>query len=194
MNYLAHIYLSGANDLIKIGNFMADGIKGHEYEKFPIAIQKGILLHRQIDSFTDFHPTYRQSKHRLHEAYGHYSGVIMDIYYDHFLTVNWDLYSDTPLNEYINSFYQLLETNFDLLTPKMQRMVPKMITQNWLGSYAHLEGMEKILYQMDYRTQFKSKMQFAIRELELYYDAFNMEFKAFFDEIRAMVQEKLNNY
>ena len=79
MNYLAHIYLSGDNDLIKIGNFMADGIKGHEYEKFPEIIQKGILLHRQIDSFTDFHPVYRQSKHRLHNIYGHYSGVIMDM-------------------------------------------------------------------------------------------------------------------
>jgi len=194
MNYLAHIYLSGDNDLIKIGNFMADGIKGHEYEKFPEIIQKGILLHRQIDSFTDFHPVYRQSKHRLHNIYGHYSGVIMDMFYDHFLTVNWNLYSEIPLTEYITSFYTTLELHFDLLTPKMKRMVPKMITQDWLSSYATIEGMQKILYQMDYRTDFKSQMQFATRELELYYDAFNTEFKTFFTEIIAMTQEKLHNY
>jgi acyl carrier protein phosphodiesterase len=79
MNFLAHIYLSGENDHIKIGNFMADSIRGHSYENY-LMILKGILLHRSIDSFTDMHPVYRKSKHRLHEKYGHYSGVIMDIF------------------------------------------------------------------------------------------------------------------
>lgn len=88
MNFLAHIYLSGNNDLIKIGNFMADGIRGNDYNQFPNEIKKGILLHRQIDTFTDSHAIYRKSKHRLHEKYGHYSGVIMDILYDHFLAKN----------------------------------------------------------------------------------------------------------
>ena len=89
MNFLAHIYLSGNNDLLKIGNFMADSIRGNSYENYPEEIKKGILLHRSIDSFTDMHPVYRKSKHRLHEKYGHYSGVIMDIFYDHFLAKNW---------------------------------------------------------------------------------------------------------
>ena len=92
MNFLAHIYVSGDNDLVKIGNFMADSIRGHSYDVYPMEIQKGILLHRSIDSFTDMHPIYRQSKHRLHEKYGHYSGVIMDIFYDHFLAKNWKTY------------------------------------------------------------------------------------------------------
>ena len=85
MNYLAHVYLSGANDLIKVGNFMADSVKGSQYLNYEKELQHGILLHRHIDSYTDAHPIYRQSKHRLHEKYGHYSGVIMDILYDHFL-------------------------------------------------------------------------------------------------------------
>ena len=105
MNYLAHIYLSGTNDLLKIGNFMADSIKGHDYEKFDSEIKKGILLHRHIDSFTDSHPIYRQSKHRLHEKYGHYSGVIMDILYDHFLAKNWSKFSDEKLDDYANDFF-----------------------------------------------------------------------------------------
>ncbi|MGV7106404.1 acyl carrier protein phosphodiesterase [Flavobacterium sp. U410] len=192
MNYLAHIYLSGDDDLVKIGNFMADGIKGHEYEKFPTAIQKGILLHRQIDYFTDFHPVYRHSKHLLHKTYGHYSGVIMDMYYDHLLAVNWSTYSDIPLNEYIKAFYAILEEYFDWLTPKMQRMVPKMIEHNWLGSYATIEGMEKILYQMDSRTQFRSKMQFATKELKLHFSVFENDFNTFFQEIIKMSEEKLS--
>jgi acyl carrier protein phosphodiesterase len=77
MNFLAHIYLSGNNDLLKIGNFMADSIRGNSYLAYPNEVQKGILLHRYIDTFTDAHPIYRKSKHRLHEKYGHYSGVIL---------------------------------------------------------------------------------------------------------------------
>ena len=85
MNFLAHIYLSGENDLLKIGNFMADGIHGKAPESLPADVQKGIVLHRHIDTYTDAHPIFRQSTKRLHPVYHHYAGVIIDIYYDHFL-------------------------------------------------------------------------------------------------------------
>ena len=80
MNFLAHIYLSGDNDLIKIGNFMADGIRGKHFESYPLEIQKGIILHRSIDTFTDAHPIFRQSTKKLHEKYHHYAGVIVDVF------------------------------------------------------------------------------------------------------------------
>src|SRR5690606_33121767 len=115
MNYLAHIYLSGNDDYITIGNFIADGIKGKDYKNFPKNIQIGILLHREIDTFTDAHPIVRQSTKRLHENYSHYSGVIVDILYDHFLAKNWLQYSDIPLATYVDAFYDNLETHFDLL-------------------------------------------------------------------------------
>ena len=82
MNFLAHIYLSGDDKAITIGNFIADGIRGNDYKKFPKNIQTGILLHRRIDTFTDAHKTVRQSTKRLHKNYSHYSGVIVDILYD----------------------------------------------------------------------------------------------------------------
>lgn len=191
MNFLAHIYLSGNNDLIKIGNFIADGIRGHDYEQFPIDVQKGILLHRAIDTFTDAHPVFRQSKHRLHEPYGHYSGVIMDIFYDHFLAKNWAVYSDEKLEDYAESFYQSLRDNYDWLNPKTQAMMPSMIGRNWLASYATIEGIGMILFQMDHRTKNRVSMQNAVKELEQYYTEFESEFTAFFEELRAHVQQKL---
>ena len=101
MNFLAHIYLSGNNKEITIGNFIADGIRGKDYKKYPEAIQTGILLHRQIDTFTDAHKTVRQSTKRLHENYGHYSGVIVDILYDHFLAFyNKDHKNNTKLMDF----------------------------------------------------------------------------------------------
>ncbi len=184
MNFLAHIYLSGNNDLIKIGNFMADGIKGKDYLNFPEEVKNGILLHRQIDSFTDAHSVYRKSKHRLHEKYGHYSGVIMDILYDHFLAKNWNLYSDVALEQYVATFYKSLQTNYELLTEKTKSIVPVMTANNWLVSYKSLKGIESILKQMDYRTKHRAKMHEAVQELNTFYNDFESEFTQFFSELK----------
>ncbi len=191
MNFLAHIYLSGNNDMLKIGNFMADSIRGHHYLDYPDDIRKGILLHRYIDTFTDAHPIYRKSKHRLHEKYGHYSGVIMDIVYDHFLAKNWSNYSDEKLEDYADSFYKLLQDNYDLLTEKIQKMMPSMIARNWLVSYASLDGLEMILFQMDYRTKHRVHMQEAIVEVRQFYTEFEEEFTLYFEELQQHCKEKL---
>lgn len=191
MNFLAHIYLSGDDEAIIIGNFIADGIKGRRYEKFPAPIAKGILLHRAIDSFTDSHPTVHQSTARLHKNYSHYSGVIVDILYDHFLAKNWNRYSDVPLEDYVQNFYGLLRKNFTTLPPRIQKMMPYMIADNWLLSYATIEGIGKILAQMNVRTKGISKMNLAVAELQKYYGEFEAEFTSFFEELIAYSQQKL---
>lgn len=191
MNFLAHIYLSGENDLIKIGNFMADGIRGKQFEHFPEDVQKGILLHRFIDTYTDSHDIFRKSTKRLHDRYHHYSGVIVDIVYDHFLAKNWTKYSDEKLESFINRFYNSLHDNYDILTEKTQGLMPYMIERNWLLSYRTTEGIHQILTQMDRRSKNISKMQYAIEELNEFYDDFEEEFTLFFEEIRKQAGEKL---
>ena len=190
MNFLAHIYLSGENDLLKIGNFMADSIRGNSYLNYPEELKNGILLHRAIDTFTDAHPIYRKSKHRLHEKYGHYSGVIMDILYDHFLAKNWSTYSDENLEDYAQNFYKLLQENYAILTDKTKAMLPYMIARNWLVSYATIAGIEMILFQMDYKTKHRANMQEAIVELLAFYPHMENEFTLFFEELRKHCEEK----
>ncbi|MES2239249.1 MAG: acyl carrier protein phosphodiesterase [Bacteroidota bacterium] len=192
MNFLAHIYLSGNNEFIKIGNFMADGIRGRQFENFPKEIQKGILLHRAIDTFTDAHPIFRESTKRLHERYHHYAGVIVDIFYDHFLAKNWANYSDEDLDEYVARFYQSLHTHHDLLSERTKEILPYMEQQNWLSSYQSIEGIERILTQMDRRTKNSSNMRFASEELTLYYADFEKEFTSFFEEVKIYCSSKLN--
>jgi len=192
MNFLAHIYLSGDNDLVKIGNFMADSIRGHSYDTYLQEIQKGVLLHRSIDSFTDMHPVYRQSKHRLHEKYGHYSGVIMDIFYDHFLAKNWKSYSDIPLDIYADTFYHLLKDNHEILTERVKGMMPYMFARNWLVSYATIDGLQMIMFHMNHRTKNRVAMQESIVELQLFYTEFEQEFTLFFEELRQHCTDKLN--
>ena len=191
MNFLAHIYLSGDNDLIKIGNFMADGIRGKQFETFPAEIQKGIILHRAIDTYTDAHPTFRQSTKKLHEKYHHYAGVIIDVFYDHFLAKNWKTYSDENLEDFVKRFYDSLTENHALLTERTQHLMPVMFRENWLVSYQTIEGIHHILTQMDRRTKNTSKMQFASNELKEYYTEFETEFTAFFEELKQHVNHKL---
>ncbi|GHC58257.1 acyl carrier protein phosphodiesterase [Ulvibacter litoralis] len=193
MNFLAHIYLSGNDEGVTIGNFIADGIKGKKYLKYPESIQKGILLHRGIDSYTDQHPTVRKSTARLHENYGHYSGVIVDILYDHYLAKNWSKYHPQPLDEYIQDFYELLRVNFEILPTRIQRMMPYMMADNWLLSYATVPGISNILDQMNVRTKGISKMNFAVIELEKYYTEFETEFTSFFSELIDFSENKLKS-
>lgn len=190
MNFLSHIYLSGDNDNLKIGNFIADGIHGHPTEFHP-EIQKGIMLHRAIDSYTDAHPIFRQGTKRLHANYHHYAGVIMDIYYDHFLAKNWQNYHAMPLSDYSQEFYSLLNKNFDILPPRSQGMIPHMMQYNWLLSYASLEGIARTLMQMDHRTKKLSGMTTAINELQKFYTEYEQEFTVFFEDMKQHVIQKL---
>ena len=191
MNFLAHIYLSGDDDLIRIGNFMADGIKGRSYQEYPEKLKIGILLHRFIDTYTDAHPIVRESTKRLHSKYHHYSGVAVDMFYDHFLSKNWSKYSDEPLDEFVQKFYTSLQENYEILTDKTKHLLPYMVEHNWLWNYQFLDGLQDILTQMDYRTRYKSKLSFSINELKQDYEAFEAEFLSFFEELRTATVEKL---
>ncbi|EGV42807.1 DUF479 domain-containing protein [Bizionia argentinensis JUB59] len=191
MNFLAHIYLSNNLPNVTIGNFIADGIRGKQYKEYPKEIQIGILLHREIDTFTDAHPVVRKSTKKLHENYSHYSGVIVDILYDHFLAKNWTKYSKVPLEEYAQNFYDLLEVNYEILPPRTRRILPYMIANNLLVIYAEIDGIQRVLDGMNQRTKNKSKMNEATRELVEYYDEFEAEFTLFFEDLRVFAAEKL---
>jgi acyl carrier protein phosphodiesterase len=190
MNYLAHIYLSFGDREITLGNFIADSIRGNQYKHLPIRIQKGILLHRDIDSFTDAHPVPKVSSKRLHKKYSHYSRVIVDIYYDHFLARNWADYSSTPLDIFVEKFYDLLEEHYPILPEGVQRMMPYMIGDNWLCNYGNLEGIARVLNGMNRRTRNVSKMNYAIVDLKAHYQEFENEFRIFFDELCAYSKER----
>ncbi|MCR1024339.1 acyl carrier protein phosphodiesterase [Cellulophaga baltica] len=190
MNFLAHIYLSFDDNEITLGNFIADSIRGNKYKHLPERVQKGIKLHRFIDTFTDAHPTVRKSTKRLHENYSHYSGVIVDIFYDHFLAKNWSTYSDVPLELFVDNFYDLLEDNYEILPDTTKHMMPYMIADNWIFNYSKLEGIGRVLNGMNRRTKNKSKMNFAILDLEQHYDDFEKEFTSFFEELVAYSKQK----
>ena len=190
MNFLAHLYLSKENKDIMIGNFIADHIRGNKFTHYPENIQKGILLHREIDTFTDTHKIVRKSKRRLHERYKHYDGIIIDIFYDHFLAINWNSYSQIPLDTYVTSVYKLLQRNYEMLPEKTQEILPYMIKYNWLYNYQFAKGIQEVLTGMNNRTKGKSKMNLATEDLLLHYDALQNDFFLFFNDLEEFSDKK----
>jgi acyl carrier protein phosphodiesterase len=145
LNFLAHIYLSGDSDEIKVGNFIGDYVKGRNYENYPELVRKGILLHRKIDSYTDSHPIVIQSQRHLKKRFRRYSGVIVDIFYDHFLASEWNTFSKHPLRQYVINMYEALVGHYFLLPDEIKTFLPFFIINNWLESYTSIEGIEGVL-------------------------------------------------
>ena len=187
MNYLAHLYLSGNNHEIMIGNFIADHVKGKQIELFVEEIVKGIKLHRLIDEFTDTHKVVEQSKIRLRSEFGKYSPVIVDVFYDHYLAIKWEQYHHEDLSLYADNFYTLLNNNHHRLPMRTQQMIQYMIPQNWLLNYKTIAGINKTLTGMSKRTKFESKMDVAAIYLDRYYSEFENEFNEYFEELRTYV-------
>jgi len=186
MNFLAHLYLSGDNPKVMIGNFIGDFVKGKNLtERFDADIAKGIALHREIDWFTDTHAVVKQSKDRLRPKYRHYSGVIVDIFHDHFLAKNWDNYSKDLLPDFAEACYATIQQHEAVLPEDVKYMLPYMINGNWLVNYSKLEGIQKALSGMARRTRFESKMEESVIDLQANYEDFKKEFEVFFPDLIA---------
>lgn len=193
MNFLAHLYLSEDNTNIMIGNFIADHIRGNQFTHLSPEIQQGIKLHREIDTFTDAHEITRKSKRRLHKRYGLYAGIIIDIFYDHYLAKNWNDYSAIPLDVYVDSVYGLLEEKREILPEKTLYMLPFMIEHNWLFNYQYKKGIQSVLNGMNRRTKNKGQMDLAIEDLHELDQEFEKDFQLFFEDLRIFSKEKLKS-
>ncbi|WP_282036126.1 ACP phosphodiesterase [Saccharicrinis aurantiacus] len=192
MNFLAHIYLSGNNQQIMLGNFIADYVKGNQYEKYAPEVQKGILLHRKIDGFTDKHPIVKQSAQRFKESYGRYSSVVIDVVYDHYLANAWPNYSSVPLGEFVSKTHQYLMKNYFMLPARVKGFLPFLIKSRRLENYKNLQDIERSLAIMAKNTSLPDKSEEAIEVMSNHYPLFEDEFALFFSEMRQMVHAELN--
>lgn len=189
MNYLAHLFLAGTEPEIILGNFIADHVKGSDVLKFSDTVRKGIAMHRAIDTYTDQHPIVKQSIARLRTDFHKYAGVIVDMYYDHYLSARWGEYSDQKLDEFTKAKYEVLDTFQPILPERSSRLLFYMEKQNWLQSYKSFDGMQQAFNGMSRRTTFESNMEHAVVNLIAGYQEFGSEFRQFFPDLQAYVKE-----
>lgn len=192
MNFLAHVYLSGNDPHLALGNLIADRIKGKDYINYPIPIQKGILLHREIDRFTDQHPCFKACVSQLFPKYRHYSRVIVDMYFDHFLAKNWNQFHPTPLPDFTNDFYAFCKSNCIDFPPPLQGFISALTQYDWFHLYGSRSGLERILKQMEKRTAFPSNLSASVLDLKENYEYFSIHFFEFIKDIQIFTQNKIN--
>jgi acyl carrier protein phosphodiesterase len=190
VNFLAHTYLSGCNEEIIVGNFMGDYVKGRNYQQFPEEVKKGILIHRDIDHFTDRHPITRKGKQLVAGKYHKYAGIIIDIFYDHFLASLWDDFSTLPLNEFVSRTYDLLKRNYRVLPAAIKRWFPTFLENNWMMAYQNIAGIELVLERMSANTSLPNHADFAVQVLSEHYTTFKDDFLEFFPLIINFLEEK----
>jgi acyl carrier protein phosphodiesterase len=189
LNYLAHIYLSGDSEEVKVGNFIGDFVKGNRHRLFPEQVAFGILLHRHIDSFTDQHVAVKECIKLLRPGYGKYAGIVTDIFFDHFLAYNWNDYSSETLHSFTKQAHSTFLSNFGLLPLRVKQFLPFLIHHKRLESYANRENLLQVLDIMSKRTSLPSNSVWAMQMLNDEYIQFESLFKSFFPEMISYVQQ-----
>ena len=183
MNFLAHIYLSGNDDDIRLGNFIGDYVKGRDHQNYPAMVQRGILLHRKIDYFTDSHPIVRSHKALFHSRYHKYAGIVTDILYDHFLSREWHMFSEVAFDIYVENVHEWLRNNIDSMPLEMKKFVPNFIRNRWLQSYLTIDGIQSVLIGMSKGTSLPPESEFGIFILKKHYGELQHDFFKFFPQL-----------
>jgi acyl carrier protein phosphodiesterase len=191
LNHLAHLYLSGNDPLLRIGNLAGDFVKGVDTAALHPIVQQGIALHTAVDAYTDSHATVQQSKTRIGPPYRRFAGVLIDVFYDHFLAANWDTYSRQPLEEYIAEIYADLQTHRALLPLSLQNAAPRMIAADWLTSYRDIDGIALALTRLERRLRHKTDLASSIDELKKNHAELEQDFAVFFPQLITHIQNHI---
>jgi acyl carrier protein phosphodiesterase len=189
MNWLAHILLSEPNVENRLGNLLGDLVKGKDLDGLNCNLRRGVDRHYAIDKFTDNHPTVRISKQRIDREYGKFSGILIDVFYDHLLVQNWDLYSDRSFADFTVEIYKSFQNYPSEIPQVAKEIVGQMIDGDWLSSYRDLAGVEHALARIDVRIQARMgdsiKLVNAMPILEREQNNLDRDFKIFFPELQS---------
>ncbi|MEP7255846.1 MAG: ACP phosphodiesterase [Ferruginibacter sp.] len=193
MNYLAHAYLSFKQPEILVGNMISDYIKGKKQFDYPLSIQKGIKLHRDIDQFTDIHAATQQLKSFFRPQYRLYSGPFADVVYDHFLANDKTAFnSEIELKQFSDTTYQILETKTGFFPEPFQKMFPYMKEYDWLYNYRYKWAIEKSFDGLVRRAAYLTESKIAFEIFNEHYNAMQTCYTEFFPSLKKYAAHQLS--
>jgi len=193
LNYLAHIFLSGNDSQLQVGNFIGDFVKGKKPDDYPKQIRKGIILHRHIDSFTDSHEVVKETIIFLRPTFGRYSGIVADMYFDYFLAKDFSRHNNgRSLLIFAVQFYISALINYRQLPVKVKRFIFHFIFTNRLGKYSTLEGLKDSLDIMAIHKVSALNPPEIIEFLALHHEYLEMRFQLFFPDLIEFVKKENN--
>lgn len=166
MNYLAHLLLAEQTAESLIGNLAGDFVKGRITDDVPPGIADGIRHHRRVDAFTDSHPSVAAFRRVLIPEHGHYARVIADVFFDHFLAIDFTRYSPEPLDAFLRRVYATIDPHIDELPGRLRIIYPRMRDDGWLESYQFIDGIRLALGGISHRLSRRPQLAPAVRFLE----------------------------
>lgn len=188
MNWLAHALLAGPEPVTRLGNLLADLVKGEELRRMPPAFLEGVRAHRAIDAYTDAHPLVARSRARLGDGYRHARGVIVDILYDHLLARDWARWSPDKLEDFTAMLYAQMREHAELLPAGVRTALDAMMAEDWLASYREPENIEYALKRVSQRLSRRTGREFQLEAAMTQFHAdeagFDADFEAFFPQLR----------
>jgi acyl carrier protein phosphodiesterase len=190
MNYLGHLFLSPPGEDALLGSLLGDFVKGPIGDRYPEPVARAIVLHRRLDSFTDSHPAVRLSKSRMSAARRRYAGIMVDLFYDHFLARYWVEFHPEPLSVFCARVYEILQRRHDALPEGLRLMAPNMARWDWFGSYAELESIHGALNRMSRRLRRDNPLVDSADELIENYPALESDFRAFLPDALAYARKQ----
>jgi acyl carrier protein phosphodiesterase len=190
VNYLAHLFLADDTPESLIGNLLGDFLKGLDREQYSISIQQGIKLHLKVDAYTDSHQIVREAKQLISLKRRRYAGVLIDVFYDHFLAKHWTNYSSIKLKSFTQRVYAVLWQNQLILPDRIRKFLPRMIEQDWLVSYQEMSGTEHALNRLAQRAKNGNVFAGSVEELKAHYQELDLSFQIFFPELVNYVKSQ----
>jgi len=193
MNYLAHTFLSRATPELLTGGMLGDFVKGRTDGRYSPGVCAGIALHRAIDRYTDDHPLVRASRARISPARRRFAGILVDVFYDHFLARHWRSYSEMSLERFTRHVYGVLWPQRREFPERLQRMLPWMRAEDWLAGYAEIKAVDAALRGMARRSRFADRarpLADGVHELAAHYATFERQFQEFFPQLERFVADR----
>lgn len=184
MNYLAHLLVCDGRPASLVGSILGDFSRGVDLNGLPSGVRQAVELHFRVDAFTDAHPVVLESKRRIQPPHRRFAGVLVDMYYDHFLARHWKQYCEVPLPQFAAGAYSaLLEPEIEL-PERMLRVCRAMAVDDWLGSYSRVEAIDTALQRMAGRISRPNHLASGVQPLIEHYEALELDFQHFFPELK----------
>jgi acyl carrier protein phosphodiesterase len=189
MNWLAHLHLSDPTVEFRLGNVIADFVKGEARQNLPVPVKRGTDCHLFIDAFTDAHPLFLRSRARISQRHRRFGSILVDIFYDHFLSARWAEYSPQPLDEFVSEVYESFITYTTHNVPEAREFVQHMVAGDWLREYVTVDGVARTLARVSRRLRRPGLLVPMLGELKANYDDLSADFCAFYPELQRAVKD-----
>jgi acyl carrier protein phosphodiesterase len=151
-------------------------------------VRRGVLAHRAIDRFTDAHPEVRRARGLVGPSFQRFSGILVDVFFDHFLALSWSRFSPEPLRAFAGRCYAALAAHEPWLPERLKRALAPMTAQDWLSGYAEIENIGHALRGLERRFKRPTGLSAALGILESRRGPLRDCFLAFFPALREFAR------